>query len=151
MDSAVDAIMSVMDAAFDPLHGEAWTRRQVADALVLGNCHYLIVGPDGGPWGKSDEPAGFAMTRRAADEEELLLLAVKPEFQRRGIGSAIIKQLSISSVQNGIAKMFLEMREGNPALSLYIAKGFVQVGRRRDYYRRGDGGLADALTFVRTL
>ena len=43
----IDRIMAVMVAAFDPAFGEAWNRRQVEDALLLGNCHYLLIAENG--------------------------------------------------------------------------------------------------------
>ena len=43
----IDRIMDVMMAAFDPAYGEAWNRRQVEDALALGNCRYGLVDSDG--------------------------------------------------------------------------------------------------------
>ena len=39
----IDRIMVVMEAAFDPAFGEAWNRRQVADALTLSSTHALVV------------------------------------------------------------------------------------------------------------
>ena len=44
MTDDLDRIMAVMEAAFDPAFGEAWTRRQVGDARVLPNTHYLLAG-----------------------------------------------------------------------------------------------------------
>ena len=34
-DDDIDRLMAIMQAAFDPAYGEAWTRRQVEDALLL--------------------------------------------------------------------------------------------------------------------
>ena len=42
----IDRIMAVMAAAFDPAFGEAWNRRQLEDALLVGNCHYLLIASD---------------------------------------------------------------------------------------------------------
>ena len=61
MTDDLDRIMAVMEAAFDPAFGEAWSRRQVSDALVMPNTHYLLAGADGAP-AREDEPAaGFAL------------------------------------------------------------------------------------------
>jgi ribosomal-protein-alanine N-acetyltransferase len=46
-----------------------------------------------------------------------------------------------------VKRLFLEMREGNPAGSLYHRNGFEAVGRRRNYYQRGSGQALDAITF----
>jgi ribosomal-protein-alanine N-acetyltransferase len=149
MSDDLDRIMAVMEAAFDPAYGEAWTRQQVEDALVLPNTHYLLAGPDGRVPGEGAEAAGFVLSRGAADEEELLLIAVDPRHRGRGIGTALLEQFVAEAGARGAARLFLEMREGNPAESLYQRHGFASVGRRRAYYRRGTGAPLDAITFAR--
>ena len=149
MTDDLDRIMAVMDAAFDPDFGEAWSRRQVGDALVMPNTHYLLAAADGGPCAEGSQAAGFALSRGAADEEELLLIAVDPEHRGRRIGSALLERFIAEARARGAVRLFLEMREGNPAGSLYRRYGFATVGRRRDYYRRGSGLPLDAITFAR--
>ena len=148
MTDDLDRIMAVMQAAFDPAYGEAWTRRQVGDALVMPNTHYLLAGPDGGPLCAGDPAAGFTLSRGAADEEELLLIAVHPDYRGRGIGAALMARFIEEARQRGAERLFLEMREGNPAESLYRRCGFTTVGRRRAYYRRGSSRPLDAITFA---
>lgn len=146
----LDRIMAVMEAAFDPAFGEAWTRRQVGDALVLPNTHYLLAGPYGQAPGEGEEAAGFVLSRGAADEEELLLIAVDPRFRGRGVGAVLIGQFIAAARARGAVRQFLEMREGNPAESLYRRHGFATVGRRKAYYRRGTSAPLDAITFARS-
>ena len=138
----LDRIMAVMEAAFDPAFGEAWTRGQVGDALVLPNTHYLLAEGDG------PEAAGFVLSRGAADEEELLLIAVDPRHRGRGIGTALLERFIAAARGRGAERLFLEMREGNAAESLYRRHGFTPVGRRRAYYRRGTSAPLDAITFA---
>jgi len=147
----LDRIMSVMDAAFDPAYGEAWNRRQVSDALTFRNCHYVLLDrhrrvppPDAG----EQAAAGFALSRQAIDEEELLLIAVRPEHRRLGIGSALLERLVAEVRMRGVTRIFLEMREGNPAETLYRKYGFEPVGRRPNYYNRGKITGIDAITFA---
>lgn len=149
MTDDLDRIMAVMEAAFDPAYGEAWTRRQVGDALILPNTHYLLAGPDGRAPGDSDAAVGFVLSRGAADEEELLLIAVDPRHRGRGIGSALLERFIAEAQMRGAARLFLEMREGNPAEALYRRHGFANVGRRRAYYRRAAHAPLDAITFAR--
>ena len=47
--------------------------------------------------------------------------------------------------------MFLEMRDGNPAESLYRINGFTPIGRRPKYYRTSQGDRIDAITFSRAM
>ena len=151
MDDDIDLIMQVMEAGFDPAYGEAWTRRQVSDALLLGNCRYLLADQHGNKPLPGVRAAGFAMSRRAADEEELLLLAVSPEFRRSGIATRMLTRMSDSSRELGVTKLFLEMREGNPAEFLYRNFGFAPIGRRPAYYKLSNGSRKDAITFALTL
>jgi len=149
MTDDLDRIMAVMEAAFDPAFGEAWTRRQVGDALILPNTHYLLCGADGGHPGAGEPAVGFVLSRGAADEEELLLIAVGPSHRGRGIGAALLERFAAEARMRGATRLFLEMRDGNPAEALYLRHGFEKVGRRKAYYRRGTGAPLDAITFAR--
>jgi ribosomal-protein-alanine N-acetyltransferase len=145
----LDRIMAVMTAAFDPAYGEAWNRRQVSDALTMPNTYYLLAGPDGLAPALDDPAVGFLLSRGAAGEEELLLIAVHPEHRGNGIGTALIERFIDVARQRGTERLFLEMREGNPAERLYVALGFEPVGRRRQYYRSARNGPLDAITYAR--
>jgi ribosomal-protein-alanine N-acetyltransferase len=151
----VDRIMAVMDAAFDPAFGEAWNRRQVADALTLSNTRALVIDQAGAliPDGPDQPgiPAGFVLTRHVLDEEELLLIAVAPEARRRGIGAALMQRMIADARRRGITRIFLEMRRGNPAIHLYDRFGFEPIGERRNYYRMENGERIDAITFGLTI
>ena len=152
----IDHIMHVMDAAFDPAFGEAWNRRQISDALILPSTHALLVNPDGcvlesveGP--NAREAAGFVLSRHAADEEELLLIAVRPEYRARGLAQVLVDHLFKAARTRNVTRMFLEMRRGNPAIHLYSKVGFEPIGERPNYYRLSDGSRLDAITFGRSL
>jgi ribosomal-protein-alanine N-acetyltransferase len=149
MSDDLDRIMAVMEAAFDPAYGEAWTRRQVGDALVLPNTFYLLCGADGSAPAEDEDAAGFVLSRGAADEEELLLIAVAPAYRGRGLGGRLLDRFIAEAGARGADRLFLEMRDGNPAESLYRRHGFERVGRRKAYYRRGTGHPLDAITFAR--
>src|SRR5690606_29254033 len=63
MTDDLDRIMAVMDTAFDPAFGEAWTRRQVGDALAMPGTHYLLAGAGGEAPAAGEPAAGFALSR----------------------------------------------------------------------------------------
>ena len=144
----IDHIMEVMGVAFDPAFGEAWNRRQVSDALILGNCRCLVMDEALIPPAGAADAAGFVLSRTAADEEELLLIAVRPALRGRGIGSALIERFIAEARLRGVTRLFLEMREGNPAEALYRNYGFEPVGRRKNYYNRGAISGIDAISFA---
>jgi ribosomal-protein-alanine N-acetyltransferase len=151
----LDRIMAVMEAAFDPAYGEAWNRRQVADALSMPSTHALVVDAEGAPIAADDASpraaAGFVLSRHVLDEEELLLIAVAPGCRRRGIGAILIGQLFAAARVRGITRIYLEMRRGNPALHLYRKLGFEPIGERPNYYRMANGERIDAITFGRSI
>ena len=157
----VDRIMAVMEAAFDPAYGEAWNRRQITDALVLPSTHALILDasgqliPETALFGEGNAaaqtPAGFVLSRHAADEEELLLIAVAPKYRRNGIGGSLIEYMVAAAKTRGVTRVFLEMRRGNPAIHLYREVGFEPVGERLQYYQMADGSRVDAITFCKML
>jgi ribosomal-protein-alanine N-acetyltransferase len=89
------------------------------------------------------------MSRGAADEEELLLIAVHPDYRGRGIGHALLRRFIADAEARGAVRQFLEMRDGNPADSLYRRAGFEPIGRRRNYYRGAAKGPLDAITYAR--
>lgn len=144
----LDRIMAVMQAAFAPEYGEAWTRRQVEDALLLGACHYGLIAAHGGEPGADEAAAGFYLSRTGYEEEELLLLAVDPACRRLGLGRRLLDRFAAAARANGAHRLLLEMRRGNPAEALYREFGFTRIGERPNYYRAGNGERIDAITFA---
>ena len=147
----LDQLMQVMEAAFDPHWREAWTREQVRGSLALPHTYALFAGDDGEPLAEGATAAGFILSRRAPGEEELLLVAVRPEMRGRGIGRALIQRFFREAASGGAERVFLEMRDNNPAANLYLSCGFEPIGRRRAYYRTSTGDPLDAITFGRKL
>lgn len=143
----IDRIMAVMTTAFPPDFGEAWNRRQVTDSLLIGRTRYGLIGPEGETCPEAgQETAGFFLSRSIFDEEELLLFAISPQFRRRGLGDSLLERFIAEARANGMARLFLEMRDGNPAGFLYRKHGFQPVGIRRGYYRSQDGERIDAIS-----
>jgi ribosomal-protein-alanine N-acetyltransferase len=137
----LDEVMGTMEAAFEPRFGEAWTRGQCSGILGMSGV-WLVLARNG------EAAAGFALARAMADEAELLLLAVRPEQRRAGIGGALLGAVAKEARVRGARRLHLEMRSGNPAGGLYAAAGFREVGRRRHYYRGQDGQSFDAITLA---
>ena len=92
---------------------------------------------------------GFSLLRTVMDEAELLLVAVAPGVQRRGIGRALINHFIEHAHRIGATRLHLEVRDGNAAAMLYRDAGFEVTGRRRNYYRGPGGQQSDALTLAR--
>ncbi len=98
--------------------------------------------------------AGFLMSRIAADEAEILSVAVEPKARGRGLAGELLRHHLSRVAARGIARIFLEVGEDNtPALRLYRKAGFREVGKRPGYYPRGisAGGAVSALILRREL
>lgn len=88
------------------------------------------------------EPAGFVLGRVAAEEAEVLTLAVRPAARRGGAGAALMRALMAEAARRGATVLFLEVAEGNlAARALYAALGAAEAGRRRRYYPDGSDAL----------
>jgi ribosomal-protein-alanine N-acetyltransferase len=95
--------------------------------------------------------AGFILSRRAADEAEILTVAVRPAERGHGIAGQLLRRHMRRLAALGVARIFLEVEEGNrAALKLYARAGFSEVGRRPGYYQDAPGGAA-ALVLRREL
>ena len=93
--------------------------------------------------------SGFALLRLAADECELLTIAVAPERRSAGLGMLLLRAALEQARERGARKLFLEVADDNLiARRLYRSQGLRPVGRRRAYYCRADGTSADALTML---
>ena len=90
--------------------------------------------------------AGFALIRIAADEAELLTIAVDPKWRGKRVGRALMDAAFADLMMSPVRTMFLEVDETNlPAISLYRRLGFTEIGRREGYYPHADGSKATAL------
>lgn len=147
----IDRLMAVMNAAFDPAFGEAWNRRQVEDALLLGQSHYALLAAHGEEPSGDEPAAAFFLSRHGFEEEELLLLAVDPAHRRKRLASALLERLCADAKARGATRLLLEMRANNPAETLYRVHGFKPIGRRAQYYRSAIGEPLDAVTFAKDL
>ncbi|MEQ1687710.1 MAG: GNAT family N-acetyltransferase [Sphingopyxis sp.] len=137
---ALSDVERLMQRAFDPRYGEAWSKAQCLSLMALPG--YRICGlmsPEGAM-------LGFSISRSVAGECELLLIAIDPSVRRSGYGSLLIDHWIDDCRASGAGRLFLEVRADNPALGLYQRVGFSQAAIRPSYYRGQDGVMRDAIT-----
>jgi ribosomal-protein-alanine N-acetyltransferase len=104
-------------------HPRPWSAHEFAQ-LLTGSGSFLLA-----------QPQGFLLGRVIADEAELLTLAVLAPVRRQGTGQMLVQQFLAQSAQRGASTAFLEVASDNlPAQGLYARTGWVQAGRRRNYY-----------------
>jgi ribosomal-protein-alanine N-acetyltransferase len=127
--------------ALAALHAEAfdtpWSASAFADLLVQPGVMLHA------------EIDGFVLIRVAADEAEILTLAVRPGARRAGLGSRLVSAAVDLAAAAGSQRLLLEVAEDNtPARALYDRLGFESAGRRPRYYARPQGPAIDALILV---
>ena len=138
-------VATVPPAALAALHracfADGWSADSIASILATP-------GMFGAALAEDDEIAGFILCRRAADEAEILTLAVAPSHRRRGLARRLLEGALATARNGGAVRLHLEVAADNGAASaLYHAAGFAEIGRRTAYYRRADGPNVDAVLF----
>jgi len=95
---------------------------------------------------------GFAVSRMAADEAEILSIAVDAGYRGRGLSRNLLLTHLGHLAGRGVRSVFLEVEENNqPARRLYQRAGFAIAGRRERYYRQASGEQLNALLMRRDL
>jgi [ribosomal protein S18]-alanine N-acetyltransferase len=95
---------------------------------------------------------GFAASRMAADEAEILSIAIDDGYRGRGLSRDLLLTHLAHLAGYGVRRIFLEVEENNrPARRLYERAGFTVVGRRERYYRQDGGEQLNALLMGRDL
>lgn len=136
------------------IHGSAfrrgWSDAEFESLLVQPGIHALLahyrrrVG--------RQVAAGFILYRLAADEAEILSVAVSPDCRRRGIGRALIEEALRHAYREGAHDIHLEVEDTNQAaIALYRRVEFRENGRRTGYYTQGRETPGGALVMLRRL
>jgi ribosomal-protein-alanine N-acetyltransferase len=122
-------LAAIHAASFPP--AEQWTEDALAALLALP-----------GSFGLIDPEGGFILARVAADEAEILTLAVSPLLRRQGRARILLTYAVRLAEAAGATALFLEVSDANlAARALYADAGFRTVGRRRAYYASGETAL----------
>jgi ribosomal-protein-alanine N-acetyltransferase len=148
--TAVVEAASLRDARrLAQLHGESfhrgWGEGEFESMLTERNTlvHRLKVGR---------KLVGFAVSRMATDEAEILSIAVAAGYRGRGLSRNLLLTHLGHLAGHGVRKIFLEVEENNqPARRLYERAGFSVAGRRERYYRQPGGEQLNALLMRRDL
>ena len=124
---------AVVELELTCLRSDAWSRGLVEQgiAAALPTVSYLVAEVDG-------VVVGHAVASAAGDDAELQRIAVDPAYRRRGLAGELLAAVESRAAADGATRLLLEVREDNAmAAAFYERRGFVEVGRRRGYYRDG--------------
>lgn len=81
------------------------------------------------------EVIAYIIGRVIAPEGEIYRIAVREDKRGRGIGYRLLSYAIKTERGRGLETVFLEVRRMNfPAISLYRAFGFREMGVRKNYY-----------------
>jgi ribosomal-protein-alanine N-acetyltransferase len=128
------------------IHAEAfdhpWDAAALADLLTAQGVFALV----------DPQQRGFILIRVAADEAEVLTLAVAPSARRRGLGRRLVEEGAERAAALGAESLFLEVAADNgAAIALYAKLAFQSAGRRARYYARSGAAPVDALVLRKRL
>jgi len=125
-DSDLDAVLAIEHASF----GDPWNLRAFADLIDDPRVAFLVAEVGG-------RVRGYVVAWFVLDEGEIGNLAVASDARRQGLGARLLDGAIAEVRKSDVDTLYLEVRDSNSAArALYASRGFVEVGRRREYYRR---------------
>ncbi len=120
----LDKVMEIENASFT----EPWSRNSFETALDAEANHFIAVENEG-------TLIGYAGIGVAADEGELLTIAVEEKHRKKGVASKLLEYVLIFAEEWGLWSIYLEVRVSNEAaLKLYHKYNFDEIGKRKGYY-----------------
>ena len=113
----------------EEIFSDAWSYRDVQDLICTEGSMCFSALEDG-------EVIAYVIGRLIAPEGEIYRIAVSPHKRKRGIGYRLLDYAVKTSRGKGLERLFLEVRSKNiPAINLYRAYGFNEIGMRKNYYK----------------
>ena len=127
----IDEIVALENRAYQ----YPWSRPVLLSELNGEDFSYVYVArlyDNAHPAGKI---IGYHFFWVVTDEVHILNLAVDPDFQGQGLGKTLLNFGIEFGRERGATCVLLEVRVSNaPALTLYRASGFLEIGLRKGYY-----------------
>ena len=129
----LDAIVAIERASFS----DPWPRGAFLSLIRRDDVHVVVAVPEATPAPGAPAVLGYAIAWFIVGEGEVGNVAVHPDARGRGIGARLLDAALAEAGRREAEVVFLEVRESNDAARrLYASRGFVEVGRRKRYYRR---------------
>ena len=108
---------------------DPWSEKSIETELTCRLSLWLVALEE-------DKVVGYVGSQTVIDETDMMNIAVHPDYRRQGIAEKLIDALISALKEKGSRGLMLEVRASNEsAIALYQKLGFIQVGRRPNYYR----------------
>lgn len=121
----VDQVCAIEDATF----ATPWSRQSIEREVTGNPCARYLVATEGA------KVLGYAGMWLVMDEAHITNVAIDESRRGEGIGEKLMRALVQLAADSGMNWMTLEVRVSNiPAQNLYKKLGFINVGRRKNYY-----------------
>lgn len=128
----ISAIAAIERRSFS----DPWSERAFRDVLAHARMYFGCVRQDGDGY-STPCVVGYVVAWFAGGQGEIANLAVEETARGQGFGAALLEAALEEARRQGTEEVFLEVRSSNTrARQLYESRGFIEVGRRRRYYRR---------------
>jgi ribosomal-protein-alanine N-acetyltransferase len=113
-----------------------WNRDHFLDELRSGHAFPLIA------LDQEEKIIGYICPRLLLDEGHIFNVAVRRVFRGKGVARLLVDKVVSDCREGGGTVVFLEVRHSNEAaIALYRQLGFVETGRRRNYYEHGEDAI----------
>jgi len=108
---------------------DPWSESSIASELNNSLSLWLVAMED-------DTVVGYVGSQTVLGWTDMMNIAVHPDHRRKKIGEQLVLSLEKELRKKESTCLTLEVRASNePAKSLYYKLGFLEVGRRKNYYR----------------
>ena len=136
-----DDILKISELEKECFPSEPWTFKMLASSFEAENFRGVLA-EDGG------ETIGYGGMTVAADSADIDNIAVTEAYRRSGVACAVMDGLQKIAKDEGVKKLFLEVRVSNyAAMKLYLKCGFRGAYARTRYYPDGE----DCLVMVKDI
>ena len=123
----LEAVVVIEQASF----ADPWSSAEFASVLEVGHTIFLVADV-----GQNSGIAGYVIAMAVLDQAEILNVAVATEHRGAGLGGGLMDAALLEVERRGAETVFLEVRVSNVgARALYASRGFVEISRRKNYYR----------------
>ena len=127
---------------------KAWPAAELSGIIAMPGTQAMLACKASG----DKSPCGFIIFRQAAQEAEIITIAIAPAARRRQIGTSLLDAAMTRLRAHGCTEFHLEVDESSDsAMAFYQALGFVVSGHRKNYYKQPDGTRADAILMHRAI